>query len=49
MEYGNSVVLSPAQLIVEGAEVTKELRQSAYYLHVEQAKAKKAALAAKKE
>eukprot|EP00472_Partenskyella_glossopodia_P012095 CAMPEP_0197519182 /NCGR_PEP_ID=MMETSP1318-20131121/4451_1 /TAXON_ID=552666 /ORGANISM="Partenskyella glossopodia, Strain RCC365" /LENGTH=762 /DNA_ID=CAMNT_0043070021 /DNA_START=66 /DNA_END=2354 /DNA_ORIENTATION=- len=49
MQYGNSVVLDPAQLLVEGAEQTKELRQSAYYLHVENTKARKAALAAKKQ
>mmetsp|Transcript_19734 Transcript_19734/g.48266 ORF Transcript_19734/g.48266 Transcript_19734/m.48266 type:complete len:763 (-) Transcript_19734:413-2701(-) len=49
LEYGNSVVLEPAQLLTEGAKPTKELRQSAYFLHVEQTKAKKAALVAKKE
>mmetsp|Transcript_17180 Transcript_17180/g.24047 ORF Transcript_17180/g.24047 Transcript_17180/m.24047 type:complete len:761 (-) Transcript_17180:939-3221(-) len=49
VQYGNSVVLEPAQLLPEGMEPTKEIRQSAYYLHVEQAKAKKAAVAAKKE
>jgi len=49
VEYGNSVVLVPAQLLVDGAKPTKEHRQSAYYLHVEQTKAKKAAAKAKKE
>ncbi|GAB5365275.1 hypothetical protein AAMO2058_001043600 [Amorphochlora amoebiformis] len=49
MKYGNSVVLVPAQLLEEGVKPTKEMRQSAYFLHVEAVKAKKAAQAAKKE
>eukprot|EP00471_Norrisiella_sphaerica_P007202 CAMPEP_0184478564 /NCGR_PEP_ID=MMETSP0113_2-20130426/544_1 /TAXON_ID=91329 /ORGANISM="Norrisiella sphaerica, Strain BC52" /LENGTH=760 /DNA_ID=CAMNT_0026856409 /DNA_START=238 /DNA_END=2520 /DNA_ORIENTATION=- len=49
LQYGNSVVLDPAQLLVIGATPTKEIRQSAYYLHLEAVKAKKAAQVAKKE
>merc|ERR1712054_208413 len=47
--YGNSVVLTPAQLLVEGAVPTKEHKKSAYYLHTEAVKAKKAAAKLKKE
>ena len=48
-QYGNSVILEASQLLMEGATPTKEQRQSAYYLHVEQTKAKKAAAAEKRE
>jgi len=40
-EYGNSVVLKPEQMLPEGVKVTKEIRQSAWYLHTEAVKLKK--------
>mmetsp|Transcript_17023 Transcript_17023/g.25544 ORF Transcript_17023/g.25544 Transcript_17023/m.25544 type:complete len:756 (+) Transcript_17023:233-2500(+) len=46
-EYGNSVVLRPEQIVPENCKITKELRTSAWYLHTEDAKAKKAAAASR--
>mmetsp|Transcript_10837 Transcript_10837/g.17536 ORF Transcript_10837/g.17536 Transcript_10837/m.17536 type:complete len:757 (-) Transcript_10837:212-2482(-) len=46
-EYGNSVVLKPTQILPVGVKPTRELRQSAYFVHKEDQKAKK--LAAKKK
>eukprot|EP00954_Amorphochlora_amoebiformis_P030211 1394330-Amorphochlora_amoeboformis.AAC.1 len=44
-ELENQILLT----LTSSAKATKEIRQSAYYLHVEAVKAKKAAQAAKKE
>jgi beta-lactamase superfamily II metal-dependent hydrolase len=49
MKYGNSVVLKASQLLTTGTEPTKEMRQQAYFVHVEDSKVRKAAAKAKKE
>jgi ATP-binding cassette subfamily F protein 3 len=48
-QFGNSVILRPEQMLPVGCKVTKELRQSAYFLYVQDTKALKAKQAEKRE